>query len=140
MNSPKRPGIRSLLLTGGMLAVFLPSCIAAQDRPDFLFRRPLVSLTVRGGYSVPRAGSDLFDFTRRQLTIEKGDFASPAFQFDLAFRASENWDVAASVGMSESKTDSEFRDWVGSDDLPIQQTTTFGRVPVTLSVKRYLIP
>ena len=31
------------------------------------------------------------------------------------------------------------RDWVDQDDLPIQQTTTFIRVPVTVATKFYLL-
>jgi hypothetical protein len=42
--------------------------------PDFLFGRPEGSLTLRGSWVFARAGSDLFDFVERELTIDQGNF------------------------------------------------------------------
>lgn len=135
-----RSGVPALMLAGGALAALLPGHLAAQEGADFLFRTPRVALSLRGGYSMPRAGSEVFDFTREELFIEKSDFAAPAFQGELAVRVTERVDVAAGVGWALSTTHSEYRDYVGTDDLPIQQTARFERMPLTLSVKGYLLP
>jgi hypothetical protein len=135
-----RSGVRALSLAAGALMALLPSYLAAQEGTDFLFRTPRVTLSLRGGWSMPRAGSEVFDFTRDELFIEKSDFAAPAFQGELAVRVTERVDVAGGVGWAKSTTHSEYRDYVGTDNLPIQQSTRFARTPLTLSVKGYLMP
>ena len=97
-----------------------------------------MSIGIKGGYARAQAGSEVFDFARRELTLDIGDFSSSAWGAELAVRATERLDVAGEVGVARSRTWSEFRDWVDLDDLPIEQSTTFLRVPVTLSVKYYL--
>jgi K+ transporter len=44
---------------------------------------------------------------------------------------------ASHAGTSKA---SEFRDWVGEDDLPIAQTTSLSRTPLTASVRIFPIP
>ena len=132
------PFVRWVLL-GALLAPVFDTPHAAAQSPDFLFRRPRVSLGIRGGYSMPRAGSEIFEFTRDQLTVEKSDFNAGAFTLELALRATERVDVAFDVGFSRSEIRSEFRDWTGDDDLPIEQATTFQLVPTTITVKGYLL-
>jgi hypothetical protein len=121
---------------GAVFGVFTPPVAAQGD--GFLFRRPVVNLSLSVGYALPRAGSDVFDFTREQLTVERGDFGSAAFQGEIAFRATDRLDVGVGVGWAGGSTQSEFRDWIGTDNLPIEQTTRFVRVPLTLNVKAYL--
>lgn len=120
-----------------LLGLALGESAAAQGA-DFLFRRPSVTLGVQVGYALPRAGSEIFDFTREQLTVEKSDFNSVSFGGEVAVRATDRLDVAANLGFEKSSTRSEFRDWVDQDDLPIEQTTRFLRVPLTVGVKFYL--
>lgn len=119
-----------------VLLVF-PTVAAAQGGLGFLFKRPVVSIGVRAGYSVAQAGSDVFDFTREQLTVVKRDFNAPTWGLDFAVRVTERFDVALSFGQASSNTRSEFRDWVDLDDRPIAQSTRFVRRPLTLSVKAY---
>ena len=111
--------------------------IAAQSA-DFLFRRPTVTLGVRGGWAVPRAESEIFVFTTEQLTVNRSDLSGFAVQVDLAARVQDRIDVVLSVGHSQSSILSEFRDFVDTDDLPIEQTTDFRRTPVTIGVKAFL--
>lgn len=118
--------------------------LIAQER-DFLLRTPQVSLTLRGGYSIPRAGSgdvteSIWDFTRRHLTVETGDFAGPYLAADVGIRASERLDLILGLGYSASSTQSEFRDYEGTDGLPIAQTTEFTTTPLTVGLKAYLMP
>jgi hypothetical protein len=118
---------------------------ARAQQPDFLFRRPWVTLGFSAGYAMPAGKSDVFEFTREQLyvlgtnrPVESSDFQSMALQGSLAVRATEKLDVALDFGWAGSEVESEFQGWVGTDGLPIAQTTRFKRVPLTLGVKYYL--
>lgn len=127
--------MRSFLLAlAAGLVVFSPAPSAAQGGGDgFLFRTPKVQLGLRLGFSGAQAGSDIFDFSTEELTLDRGDFSGGLVGADIAFRASERLDLVLSFANASSSTRSEFRDWVGEDDLPIEQETTFTRRPFTLS-------
>jgi opacity protein-like surface antigen len=122
------------------------SAAGAQGSGDgFLFQRPVGSLTARGGYAMPSGGSDIFSFARENLTLGKRDFDAPSFGFDLAFRLTRRIDIVFSGDRAFRSKKSEFRDWVDegattsdSDDLPIVQTSTLKRVPLTVNAKYYL--
>jgi len=104
----------------------------------FLIGAPHGSVTIRGGWSLASARSDVFSFVTSNLTLDRGDFSSPDLDVDLAFRVAPRTDLVFSVGGTGTKKKSEFRRLIGSDDQPIEQYTTFARVPLTVSVKQYL--
>jgi outer membrane protein W len=135
-----QPGILAFGVAVVVALGVLPSELVAQrpDQPDFLFERPFMSFTLRGGASLPSAQSEIFDFTAQQLTIGTSDFYAPSFGVEASFRVAERIDIALGVTASQSTILSEFRDFVGVDDLPIEQTTKFTRVPATISLKYYL--
>ena len=114
----------------------------AQSR-GFLLGTPKLSMVFKAGFNLPRAGSgngtqSLWDLTREELTVETADLTGMSIGGELGIRASERLDITLSVGYSIAETRSEFRHWVDTDDLPIEQTTEFATVPVTLGVKAYL--
>lgn len=121
-----------LAVVGGAWAA---EALAAQD---FLFGRPSTTLGVRIGYAIPRADSEIFDLTRRELTVEKEDFNAVALAADLGIRLSDRIDLAVGIGFENSEIDSESREFIGTDDLPILQTTDFRRMPFTVGLKAYL--
>ncbi len=121
-----------LAVIGGAWAA---EAVAAQD---FLFARPSITLGARIGYAIPRADSEIFDFARDELTIEKEDFNAVAIAADLGIRLTDRVDLSLGLGYANSEIDSESRDFIGNDDLPILQTTDFRRVPFTVGVKAYL--
>lgn len=125
---------RSLLASISVGSALVQGAVAQ----DFLFKQPSVTLGIRMGYAFPSANSEIFDFTREQLTVDKSDFNAFAFGGELSVRVSNRFDVAASLGVSRSETRSEFRDWVDNDNLPIEQSTRFLRVPLTIGIKAYL--
>lgn len=133
----ERSGAAILAWVLGVLVLGVPASLSAQG-DGFLLKRPVVSIGFWGGYAIPRVNSQIFDDTREQLTVDKGDFESAAFGFEIAYRASERFDISLGTGVSHSSTDSEFRDFVGVDDLPILQTTRLTMVPTVVSVKAYL--
>lgn len=125
----------ALALVAGLVG---PEFASAQGGPGFLFRNPRVSLGLRVGYQMPRASSDIFDFPRDELTLSTADFGSLLVGAELAIRIEERWDVALTTGWSRSRSDSEYRNWVGTDDLPIEQKTTFETVSGSVGFKYYL--
>jgi hypothetical protein len=128
------------VLAVGMTA---PTLASAQSGPGFLFKRPVLSFGIRAGYSVPRAGGDLFDSTLDEFipsgadTLSSLSFDSPYLGGEIAVRPGERWDVAIGFGWSRSRTMSEYRRWVDSSDDPIEQETTFQVVTGTVGAKYY---
>jgi hypothetical protein len=117
----------------------LPSPTSAQGSGDgFLFKQPDFQLGVVGGYTMARAGGTVLDRVREDFTLRKRDFDASSWGFQLSIRGSKRLDLALDVRFSRSEVGSESRPYVDLDDLPIEQTTTFIRVPITVSTKYYL--
>jgi hypothetical protein len=110
---------------------------ATGQRPDFRFDQPNGTIALFGGWSMPSEGSDLFDFAREELTVERGDFAGPLLGIEAAYRLMDWLDVVAGVEGMRAESRSEFRDWVDMDDLPIEQTNAFSWTRATASAKVY---
>ena len=126
--------LRSTFVAALLLAT--SSMASAQSAGSgFLFHSPDVTLTLRGGYSRASAQSDVFDDVTRDLTLDRGDFSGLSVGADFAAHATKRLDFVVSVGYARSKHQSEFRDLVDNKDLPIEQTTTFERIPVTASLR-----
>jgi hypothetical protein len=116
-----------------------PVFARAQDAGNgFLFGPPSAMLALRGGWAIARAKSDLFSYTTELLTLKRGDFSSPDLVADVAFRVTDRTQIVVSGGVSGMDRESEFRNFIDNNDKPIEQTTSFRRVPVTIGVKRYL--
>lgn len=128
-----------------VLALFLafllsvPTAVQGQNAPDFAIGQPRVGLGAHLGYSAVSGGSDLFLDTRELLTVGERDLDGPVFRAEATVRISERLDLALGLGHSRGEVASEFRDWVGQDDLPIEQTTTFSRTPFTVGARLYLL-
>jgi hypothetical protein len=128
--------MKKIAVAALVAALTLPGAVHAQGGPGFLFKNPRVSVGVRGGYQMPRVGSDIFEFPLDSLTLSRSDFASPYLGGELAVRVSDRLDVAVGAGWSRARSDSEFVNWLENDN-PIRQTTTFETVSGTLGVKYY---
>jgi opacity protein-like surface antigen len=124
------------------LAIAIPGgALSAQLAGNgYLFHAPYVTFDLRGGYSAASAGSDVFDDVTSQLTLSKRDFGSLTIGGDVAFRITSQVDLTLDAGYSRSSRKSEFRDFVDNNNLPIEQTTTFERIPLTANVKVHLAP
>jgi len=133
---------RSFITLAVALAITSPGGpLSAQVAGNgYLFHAPYVTFNIRGGYSAASAGSDVFDDVTSQLTLNKRDFGSLTLGGDVAFRITSHIDLALDAGYSRSSHKSEFRGFVGDDNLPIEQTTTFERIPLTANLKVHLAP
>ncbi len=116
-----------------------PAAVHAQTAGNgFLFGRPSAVFSIRGGFASPTANSDVFSFAAKQLTLGKGDFGSGTVVTDLGVRVADRVDVQFGFSFSDRNINSEFRDWVDNNNLPIEQQTGFRRTAVTLGAKYYL--
>jgi hypothetical protein len=129
-----------MLVTAAVALVAALPAHAQSSGDGFLFHRPDARISVRGGYAVASAGSDLFDFATENLTLEKSDFSGVSLGGALDVTATDRVSFTLDAGYSRSKKGSEFRKLIDNNNLPIEQTTTFERVPLTANVKLYLSP
>jgi hypothetical protein len=129
-----------LVVCLAIAATVVSSTLSAQSSgTGFLFGEPKGSIVFRGGYALATANSDLFSFTANRLTLDRRAFSSPAVDIDLALQLAPRTDIVLAVSYAGVNKGSEFRDFVDQSDNPIQQTTTFQRVPVTVGVREYLM-
>lgn len=134
---------RRPVAAAGLLAATVlgrPAGAQSASGDGFLFRQPFGSFTIRGGLDRASAGSDVFSFVTDQLTLSRRDFTGLSVGGDLAFRLAPRIDLALGAAYVSSSAPSEFRRFVDQDDLPIEQTTSLRRVPLTATLKAYLAP
>jgi len=131
-----------IALTAAAVAasMVLPAQARAQSGgPGFLFEQPRVRLQLHTGYSVARAQSDIYGYVHDWYTLKKSDFNAFSIGGQVAVNVNERLDAAVNLTYMGGSRPSEVRDWVeGPNNLPIQQTTTFSRVPLTFDLKWYL--
>ncbi|MBM4194093.1 MAG: hypothetical protein FJ202_06910 [Gemmatimonadetes bacterium] len=133
-------GVAAAIALAG-LSVTADSAAAQQTAgKGFLFGAPSISVSIRGGYSRPNAGSDVFSFVTEQLTLNKGDFASQSMGGDFSVRLRPQLDLIFSVDADGMSRKSEFREWEDADGNPIEQRTSFSRTAVGIGAKYYLRP
>ena len=123
------------MIAATLLAVAATSSSAQSAGNGYLFHSPDITVSVRGGYSRADARSDVFDDVTTNLTLDRGDFSSLTAGADLAVHVTSRADVVFSAGFSRASHKSEFRDLVDNNDLPIEQTTTFERIPLTANLR-----
>ncbi len=128
---------RIALVVAWACTLMVPTLASAQGGPGFFFNRPRVSVGFRTGYTIPKMGSNLFEQSRTDFTLNRWDFAGPYVGGDLAARVSERWDVSVTGGWARGNGLSEYRNWVDQDQLPIEQETTFETASVALGGRYY---
>jgi hypothetical protein len=125
-----------------VFALFLCSVAtaAAQTSPDFLFGRPRGTVGMRTGWMFASANSDLFTDIQDQFTLERKDFNAPAIGIDLDFAVTPRLSVVGGFDFSKASKNSEYRDFVDDQRLPITQTTSLREMNFSGSVKFALTP
>ena len=138
----RRPRRASLLAfaASALLGIFAPPAHAQVAGDGFLFHAPRVGVTLRGGWDAPVARGDIYAFATNQLTLGRKDFQAPFVGLDLAFPIRSHLDLVLSSSYAGSNEKSDFRHWIGVDNLPIEQTTSLQRVPLTAGLRAYLMP
>jgi hypothetical protein len=136
-------GCRTPLLTaaavaGALLVGAAPAAVHAQD--GYLFRAPQAQITLRAGPQLPRAHSDIFDEITTELTLERSDFRAPSLGAELNLLLGQRLAVGLGLDWAESSAHSEYREFIGDDGLPIEQTTRLRTMPLAATAKWSLLP
>ena len=111
----------------------------SEKTSDFLFQKPDKYLGIRFGIFSPKADSGLFDMITEELTLKKSDFQTWDFGIDVGFNLRERIDLVLSLDYSDRSKNSEFRDYVDEQGIPITQDTKFSQTPLTVGIKYLLI-
>jgi hypothetical protein len=134
---------RRLVLLGATVVLGLgalaPAASAQGSGEGFLFGAPKLTISVRGGFAHAMAGSDIFSFSREQFTLGRSDFSSPTVEGELGIALRPRLQLTVGTAYMGAERRSEYRELEGTDDLPIEQTTAFVRVPVAAGLKAYLV-
>jgi len=77
---------------------------------------------------------------QRHLTLDKKDFNAPVFGVDVAIVVTPRIDVLVGFDASRAGKESEYRDYVDNQLLPINQKTTLKERYVSGSVRFNLVP
>jgi hypothetical protein len=125
------------------LALLLLAALASPARaqnPDFLFGKPKGTIAFHSGWFYARAGSDLFSFVQDQLTVDKKDFNAPAIGVDVDVPIKGRLSAVAGFDFTRSSTNSEYRNFVDNNRLPITQSTQLQEVNLSYGLKYSLTP
>ena len=125
---------------GFVLLVLIPVRAAAQPSPDFLFGSPKGMIGVRSGWVFARADSALFSFVQEHLTLEQKDFNAPAIGVDVEIAVAPRVSTIVGFDFARASKDSEYRDFVDNQRLPITQTTRLSELNLSGSVKFAVTP
>jgi len=129
--------VAAAVLVAGMLAA-APPARAQRSGDGFLFHAPTGSFVLRLGVEQPSASSDVFGFVTDELTLRKADFRGLSIGGELNAQLGSRTALVFGAGWSGSSRDSEYQHYVDNNDLPIEQTTSFERVPLTVGLRYYL--
>lgn len=134
-------GARPKWLMAAALVAAAAMPLGAQGTGNgYLFGVPTGGLTIRAGWFIASANSDVFDEARQNLTLDKSDFSGPSIGADLAIRLAPQFDLTIDGAWIGSSQKSHYRTLVDADSKEIEQTTTLRRVPLTANLKAYLVP
>ena len=135
-----KPSKTSLALAAALaLGLALPAQ-AQRSGDGYLFHAPSVRLSLRGGYDHANANSEVFDQAVQDLSLNKSDFSGLTLGGEVAFALGSRVDISFDAGFSRASKGSDFRHFIDNNDLPIEQTTTFERVPLMGNLRFYLTP
>jgi hypothetical protein len=124
---------------GTLFALGAAAPLHAQRSGDgYLFHEPEARLTIRGGYDRANARSDVFAQAIDQLTINRSDFSGLTVGAEAAVPISSRFELSVDISYSHAGKGSEFRHFIDNNDQPIEQRTSFDRVPLTGNLRFYL--
>lgn len=112
-----------------------PAEAAAQDARWFR------SFDLRGGVFAPRATGGIYDFVTDRLTLSGSDFLSRSAGVEAEVWTWGRGALVAGVSTSRSSQASQYRNRMGDDGLPLEQTTTLEIQPaLQIGARAYLRP
>jgi hypothetical protein len=133
--------MRHLVASSALFVLAAASPVRAQATGNgYMFGAPDARFSIHAGYARAGAGGDLFDQVTSDLSLKRSDFSGPTIGGELAVTLSPRLDLALQVDYAGVSKTSDYRNFFDNNQLPIEQTTTFRRVPVTANLRAYLVP
>ena len=128
------------LVAGVLLALGAVAPLRAQSSGDgFMFHAPDGRLTLRAGYDHANAHSDIFDQSVDLLTLKRGDFSGFTMGAEAGVSIGSRFDVSADIAFSHKSKGSEYRNLIDNNNQPIEQNTSFDRIPLSVNARFYLV-
>jgi hypothetical protein len=138
-HSSARMSVTRTWLLAATLSAGIAPALTAQSRggggDGYRFVRPLLTMTVRGGYDRPMARGDVYNLVVDQLTLSRSALAAVGYSADVALRVSNRWDAVLTVGNGWREAPSEFRRFVDNELRPIEQSTRLERRTIALGAR-----
>jgi hypothetical protein len=132
--------MRHLVASALLIAAAALPVRAQATGNGYMFGAPDARFSIHAGYSRAGAGGDLFNEVTTNLSLNKSDFSGPSIGGEVAFTLSPRLDLAFQVDYAGVTKGSDYRNFFDNNQRPIEQTTTFRRVPVTANLRAYLLP
>ncbi len=132
-----------LLPTAVSVPSAAPAATTAPD-PDFLFRAPRVTLTLRTGrfwYRADAPPGSFYDVTTRDYTVETSDFRSLDLGAELSVAVNDRLDLTVGFDGGRVELHHESRDFEELDGSPIFQSTRIRSGPAAqVGLRGYILP
>jgi hypothetical protein len=132
--------MRHLVASALLIAAAALPVRAQATGNGYMFGAPDARFSIHAGYSRAGAGGDRFNEVTTNLSLNKSDFSGPSIGGEVAFTLSPRLDLAFQVDYAGVTKGSDYRNFFDNNQRPIEQTTTFRRVPVTANLRAYLVP
>lgn len=114
---------------------------ATTSSPDFLFRAPGVTFTLRTGVMNYRASGGFFDVTTDVFTARRQDFRGPMLGAEIAASLGPRVDVTAAFDGGFVQVDHESAIYEELDGTPVFQSTRLRTGPaLQFGARGYLLP
>lgn len=142
-----RRSLQRRTLAAGAMALL--SALAAPTGPlaaqsvngdGYMFGRPTATLQLRVGAGRPNASSGVFDFASERLTLSPNDYLGITLGADIGIPITQQFELQFSASTTARRAESEYRDYIDNNDLPIEQTTRLRRTPLSLGLRYNLVP
>lgn len=111
-----------------------------RSNPDFLFGRPRGAISLKGTWFRARADSDLLDFVRERLTVDRRDFNTAGLTTGIAMAMTPWIDTEIGLDFSRASTASEYRRFFDQNRLPITQETRLINLDLIANIRVALLP
>src|SRR5258708_23910578 len=112
------PGAIAIALAAVSTAAGARGASAQHAGNGYLFHAPETRITLRGGYALASARSDIFDDAVTNLTLSRRDFSGLAAGVEVGVTIADRLDISVDASYSRASNVSEIRHVTDHKHLP----------------------
>lgn len=127
--------MNKLLLLSLALMLMVPVAITAGEQDDEWVPLQQGTVSFRVGWFMPRGESDLWLENVDTFTYDVGDFDNYMIGIEFNWFLNNYFTVGAGFDYYNDKANTEYRDFIGDDGFPIQQSFELTAVPIFATLK-----